>query len=63
MESFCKGLREHAMKIMNYEQKEIIPLTYEGKELYEMQNVFYKCKKKYLVLIKTVKMYLNYIIK
>ena len=34
MESFCKDLREHAMKIINYEKKEMIPLTYEEKELY-----------------------------
>ena len=26
---FCKDLREHAMKIMNYEKKELIPLTIE----------------------------------
>ena len=45
MESFCKDLREHAMKIMNYEKKEMIPLTYEEKELYEMQKVCYICKK------------------
>ena len=27
MEKFCKDLREHATKIINYEKKEIIPLT------------------------------------
>ena len=26
MERFCKDLRDHAMKIINYEEKEIIPL-------------------------------------
>ena len=45
MESFCKDLREHAMKIMNYEKKEMIPLTDEENELYEMQKVCYICKK------------------
>ena len=45
MESFCKDLGEHAMKIMNYEKKEMIPLTFEEKELYEMQKVCYICKK------------------
>ena len=45
MESFCKDLREHAMKIMNYEKKEIIPLTDEENELYEMQKVCYIWKK------------------
>ena len=33
------------MKIMNYEKKEMIPLTNEEKELYEMQKVCYTCKK------------------
>ena len=27
MERFCKDLREHAMKRINYEKKEMIPLT------------------------------------
>ena len=39
MKSFCKDLREQAMKIMNYEKKEMIPLTDEENELYEMQKV------------------------
>ena len=47
MESFCKDLREHAMKIMNYEKKEMIPLTNDENELYEMQKVCYICKKKF----------------
>ena len=29
MEKFCKDLREHVMKIINYEEKEMIPLTSE----------------------------------
>ena len=44
MEGFCKDLREHAMKIMNYEKKETIPLTNEENELYEMQKICYMCK-------------------
>ena len=27
MERFCKGLRDHALKIINYAEKEMIPLT------------------------------------
>ena len=27
MKKFCKDLREHATKIINYEKKEMIPLT------------------------------------
>ena len=41
MERFCKYLREHAMKIINYEKKEMMPLTDEEDELYEMQKVCY----------------------
>ena len=54
MEKFCKDLREHAMKIINYEKKEMIPLTIEENEYYEMQKVCYICKKK-LILIKMMK--------
>ena len=32
MEKFCKVLREHVMKIINYEKKEMIPLTNERNE-------------------------------
>ena len=32
---FCKDLRNQATKIINYEKKEIIPLTNEEKETYE----------------------------
>ena len=38
MERFYKDLKEHAMKIINYEQKEMLPLTDEENELYEMQE-------------------------
>ena len=42
---FCKDLRNQAMKIINHEKKEIIPLTDEEKESYENQKVCYICKK------------------
>ena len=29
METFCKDLKEHATKIINYEKKEMTPLTDE----------------------------------
>ena len=32
MKKFCKDLRDQAMKIINYEKKEMIPLTNEEKE-------------------------------
>ena len=59
MEKFCKDLREHAIKIINYKEKEMIPVTSEGNEYYEMQKLCRKCKKK-LVLIKMMKKHSNY---
>ena len=47
MEKFCKDLREHAMKIINYERKEMISLTNEEKKYYEMQKVCWVCKKEF----------------
>ena len=43
MEKFCKDLREHATEIINYEKKEMVPLTYEEMEL--VTKVCYICKK------------------
>ena len=57
MAKIYKDLREHAMKITNYEKK-IIPLTNEENEYYEMQKICYICKKK-LILIKMMKMHLK----
>ena len=31
MKRFCKSLKEHVIKIINYEKKEMIPLTNEEK--------------------------------
>ena len=46
MEKFCKVLREYAMRIFNYEKKEMIPLTDEVSKSYEKQKVCYICKKR-----------------
>ena len=45
MERFCKDLREHATEIINYEKKEMIPLTTEENETYKKQKVCYMCEK------------------
>ena len=45
MKMFCKDLKDQAMKIINYEKKEMIPLTDEEKESYENQKVCYICEK------------------
>ena len=42
MKNFCLTLREHATKIINYEKKEMIPLT---KKKHNKQKVCYICKK------------------
>ena len=45
MRNFCLDLREHATKIVDYEKKEIIPLTEEKKNWHTMQKVCHICKK------------------
>ena len=47
MEKFCKDLREHSTKIINYEKKKIILLTPEEKKNYDDQKVYYICKKEF----------------
>ena len=47
MERFCEDLREHAMKITNYEEKEMIPLTSEESKSYKIQIVCHICKKEF----------------
>ena len=42
---FCEDLRYQAIKIINYEEKEIKPLSNEEKESYENQSVCYICEK------------------
>ena len=38
MKKFCKDLREHAMKIINYEKKRIVPLPTKEEICYNKQN-------------------------
>ena len=45
MERFCKDLREHKMKIINYEKIEMIQLSDEENKSYEDQKVCYIYKK------------------
>ena len=46
MERFCKDLKEHVTRIINYEKKEMIPLTSKERKLHSKQKVCYICKKK-----------------
>ena len=47
MKKFCKDLKEHATRIINYEKKKIIPLTTEEKINYNDQKVCYICKREF----------------
>ena len=48
MERFSKDLREHEMKIIDYEKKkEMIPLTDKENKSYEVQKVCHICKNKF----------------
>ena len=43
----CKKLKEHTMKIINYEEKEMIKLTVEENRFYKEQEVCHVCKKRF----------------
>ena len=47
MEKSCKKLKRRAMKIINYEKKEMIPLTYEENKSYKEQEACHKCEEKF----------------
>ena len=47
MKKFCKHLKEHATRIINYEKKKIILLTKEEKINYNDQQICYICKKEF----------------
>ena len=47
MTKFCKDLREHATKIINYEKKDMIPLTKKEEKNYNNPKVCYICKKEF----------------
>ena len=47
MKMFCKDLKNQAKKIINYEKKEMIPLTDKEKESYENQKICHICEKEF----------------
>ena len=57
MEKFSKDLKNQAIKLNNYEKKEMIPLTNEEKKSYKKQFVIYV--KKNFAQIKMMKKSLN----
>ena len=52
MKKFCKDLGENAIKIINYEKKNIIPLTAEEKLNYNDQTFVIYVRKNLIPLIK-----------
>ena len=51
MKKFCKDLREHASKIINYEKKDMIPLTKKEEKRHNKPKVCYICKKDLIQII------------
>ena len=47
MKKFCKDLKEHTTRIINYEKRKIIPLTKEEKINYNDEQICYICKKEF----------------
>ena len=47
MNKFCKDLREHVTKIINYEKKKTIPLTIKEKIYHKILKICYECKKEF----------------
>ena len=47
MKRFCKDLKEHGTRIINYEKKKIIPLTKEEEINYNDQQICNICKKEF----------------
>ena len=47
IEKFCKDLKELATKIINYEEKEVIPLTDNENKFYNEQEECHICKKEF----------------
>ena len=47
MKTFCVGLKDQAIKIINIEKKEMTPLTDEEKESYESQEICHICEKEF----------------
>ena len=47
MKKFCKDLRTHATKIINYEKKKMMPLTIKEEIYHNKQKICYICKKEF----------------
>ena len=44
---FCKDLKEFGIEVINFEEKEMIPLTNKEINSYEKQKLWHICEKKF----------------
>ena len=44
MKKFCKDLRDHATKIINYEKKDMIPKEFDTNDTTELSSLEHKKK-------------------
>ena len=51
MKKVCLDLRKHATKAINYQKKEMIPLTKEEKKIHRKQKICYYAKKDLVLMI------------
>ena len=47
MKRFCKDLKDHATKIIDFKKKTMTPLTKEEEDNYNKENICYICKKEF----------------
>ena len=47
MSRFCKDLKDHATKIIDFKKKIITPLTKEEEDNYNKENICHICKKEF----------------
>ena len=47
MKRFCKDLKDHATKIIDFKKKTMIPLTKEEEDNYNKENICHICKKEF----------------
>ena len=57
MKKLCEKIKDQAMKIVSYEEKEMIPLTDEETKFYEKQKVHHICKEQFSTDKNTFKLY------
>ena len=57
MKKFCKSLQEHAKNVIDFEKKEMLPLTKEEVKSQQDTKVCYICQKRILKKVSKSKHY------